>query len=291
MKTSFDCVTCFVRQALEAARMSSEDPSFQERVMKDVFKLAAELDFAGTPPSFAQKIHKRLRELAGNGDPYRRAKQSFNRLALELCPEAEKKVAESTDPFEVAVKFAIAGNIIDSGAKASLSAREIRETLAEVMSTPLVGDSAALKKAAAEAGSILYLADNAGEIVFDRLLIKLLPMEKMVVAVRGAPVINDATMEDAKASGLDKLVRVVENGSDAPGTILEDCSVEFSGLFKAADLIISKGQGNYETLSGRAENIFFLMKIKCPVVAAHSGHPVGAHLLLENPCRAGIRKK
>jgi uncharacterized protein with ATP-grasp and redox domains len=99
------------------------------------------------------------------------------------------------------------------------------------------------------------------------------------LAVRGAPVLNDATAADARAAGLAEICEVIDNGSDAPGTLLEDCSPGFRQRFRAADMIIAKGQGNYETLSEAPGNIFFLFKVKCPVIAAHSGMPVGAQVL------------
>ncbi len=272
-----------MRQALEAMRFSTDDVSLQQRFMREIFLCAADLDFAQAPPSFAQKIHRRLRDITDVKDPYLKVKQSFNSLALKMFSQVEHAVGEANDPFEMAVKFAIAGNIIDSGAKAALSESEVLETLNNTVGMPLLGDIDSFKKAVNNAGNILYLTDNAGEIVFDRLLINFLPKERMVLAVKGCPVINDALIADAEAAGLTKLIRVIENGSDAPGTILEDCSKEFLGYFESADLIISKGQGNYETLSDRTENIFFLLKVKCHPIAEDIGFPTGSHVLLENP--------
>ncbi|NQU08240.1 MAG: DUF89 family protein, partial [Candidatus Abyssubacteria bacterium] len=133
-----------------------------------------------------------------------------------------------------------------------------------------------LFRAAAGAEHILYLADNAGEIVFDRLLLEALPVEKITVAVRGAPVINDATMEDAETAGIPQIAPVIANGSDAPGTLVEECSEEFRSCFNVADLIIAKGQGNYETLSDARKHIFFLLSVKCQLIAADISAPVGA---------------
>lgn len=125
----------------------------------------------------------------------------------------------------------------------------------------------AFKEAVSQAERILFLADNAGEIAFDRLLIELLPTEKVTVAVKGKPVINDATLEDARMTGLTDLVEVVDNGSDAPGTILASCSQAFRDRFEKAYLVIAKGQGNYESLSDSDKDIFFILKVKCPVIA------------------------
>ncbi len=139
----------------------------------------------------------------------------------------------------------------------------------------------ALKIKAESASRILYLGDNAGEIVLDRLLVEQLPTEKVTFAVRGAPIINDATLEDAIAGGITELVDVMDNGSDMPGTILESCSEAFRKLFAQADIVIAKGQGNYETLSDADGHIFFLLKAKCPVIAKDIGCEVGDLVILE----------
>lgn len=144
------------------------------------------------------------------------------------------------------------------------------------------GDIDEFRKALESAGRILYLADNAGEIVFDRALIGMLPAGRVTVAVRGKPVINDATMSDAVVAGIPDIAAVIDNGSDAPGTVLADCSPAFIAEYRNSDLVVSKGQGNYETLSDEKKNIFFLLKIKCRVVASHSGFGIGTHALIRN---------
>ena len=126
---------------------------------------------------------------------------------------------------------------------------------------------------------MLYLADNAGEIVFDWLLLEQMPVEKVTVAVRGSPVLNDATIADTQAAGIPGLVELIDNGSDAPGTILDDCSAEFRRRFDRTDLIIAKGQGNYETLNEVEKDIFFVLKAKCPVIARDLDCHVGSLIL------------
>ena len=143
----------------------------------------------------------------------------------------------------------------------------------------LEGDVEAFSSAISQANNILYLTDNAGEIVLDQLLIEQMPTERVTVAVRGLPVINDATMKDAEETGLTDLVTVIDNGSDAPGTLLEDCSPAFQQCFTDADLIIAKGQGNFESLNEVRKDIFFLLKAKCPLVSEHLGYPVGSLVL------------
>ena len=137
-----------------------------------------------------------------------------------------------------------------------------------------------------EAKDILYLGDNAGEIVFDRLFIEQMPHEKVTYVVRGEPIINDVTIEDAREVDMFDLVDVIDNGSDAPGTILETCSHEFQQRFASSDLVIAKGQGNYETLSDVNKRIFFLLQVKCPVIAKDIGFEVGSFIVKANTeCR------
>ncbi len=146
----------------------------------------------------------------------------------------------------------------------------------------LNGSIEKFKEAVLSANKILYLGDNSGEIVFDRLLIEQLPYDKVTYAVRGYPVINDVTMDDAVATGITKLVTVIDNGSDAPGTILDECSDKFKRVFHDADMIISKGQGNYESLSDSNKNIFFIFKVKCRVVAENTKSALGSMVIQNN---------
>jgi len=191
-------------------------------------------------------------------------------------------VKVSADPMCAAVRLAISANVIDLGANGSLSDDEVREALENSFDQPFVGELDTFRQAVTDATNILYLADNAGEIAVDRLLIQELGPARVTVAVRGGPVINDATIQDAHEVGMHDLVEVIDNGSDAPGTILDDCSEAFRERFKKAELIIAKGQGNYESLSGVQGNIFFLFKVKCPVAAGHTGLPKGTHVLIRS---------
>ncbi|MBN1498078.1 MAG: DUF89 family protein [Spirochaetes bacterium] len=283
MKSSIECVPCMVRQALEATGNAITDPVKREQVFRGILLDLVEMDFSQSPPAAAQMLHRRLRGESGVADPYRAAKERFNAMAMSLMPAFEEKIARFPDPFDAAVRLAIAGNVIDLGAKGDFNEDEAFAAMERAFDLPVEGDVGAFREAALSSPSILYLADNAGEIVFDRSLIRALPRGKVTVAVRGRPVINDATMEDAVVAGIPAMARVIENGSDAPGTILADCSREFVDVYIAADLVIAKGQGNYETLSDERKNIFFLFKVKCASVASHSGFSMGTHALVRSP--------
>ena len=289
METYLDCIPCFIRQALDAVRLATDDKSIHEQVLHDVLDLTKGMDLHQSPPAMSRHIHRRIRELVENPDPYHHLKQRHNQLALKLYDLLEPVVRRSEHPLETAVRLAIAGNIIDLGVKTALSDSDIRKTIDRSLEEPF--DHLQIKQLMTDvnnSGDILYLLDNAGEIVFDRLLIEHLPTEKITAVVKGAPIINDALMEDADAVGLTKIVSVIDNGSDAPGTILESCSDAFQLRFKQADLVIAKGQGNYETLSHIDKDIYFILKAKCPVVASDLNRTVGDMILTKKCAQAAM---
>jgi len=280
MKIYIDCIPCFTRQALESAKLVTDDEIIQEQVVRYVLKMLADLDMSQSPPAIGQKIHRSIRKLIDNDDPYHALKEKFNNLAVRICDDLKENIRASEDPLETAFRLAIAGNIIDLGVKTSIAESDIEKIITDCLTVDFdkfqIED---FRNSISRAERILYITDNAGEIIFDKLLIEQLPQEKITVAVRGKPVINDATMEDAELAGLTEIVNVVDNGSDAPGTILKDCSQSFRDVFDKADLIIAKGQGNYETLSEVNKNIFFILKAKCPVIAKDLGCKIGEMVL------------
>ncbi|MBN1211234.1 MAG: DUF89 family protein [candidate division Zixibacteria bacterium] len=288
MKTYLDCFPCFLQQALNAVRFTTDDEALHEKVMHEVIKLALEMDPRQTPPEMGQIIHKLIRDMTGVADPYKEVKERFNRYALELAPRLRKIIEESQRPMETAVRLAIAGNIIDFGPKSSLRDAQVNEAIEHALTAELdPKEIDVFEKSINDANGILYIGDNAGEIVFDRLLIERLPRDKITFAVKSKPVINDATMADAVAVGLTELVRVIKNGGDAPGTILRNCSEEFKEIYDRSDAVIAKGQGNYETLSDENKNIFFLLKAKCPIIARHLEVDIGSIVIRRNHSSQG----
>jgi len=273
MKTYLDCYPCFLRQALEAARMAGADERQQRAVLNRVLDVLGGVEPSTTPPEIGDQVHRIVRWEVSDGDPYQAAKQASTRQALALYPRLRALLLGSNDPLDAAVRLSIAGNIIDLGLGREY---DLWETVERVLDQPFaVDDRAVFRKALSGAGQVLYLADNAGETVFDRLLIESLDVP-VVYAVKGGPILNDATWEDALDAGLDQAAELVSTGSDAPGTILDRCSEEFRGLYDEAELIVAKGQANYETLSEEGPRVFLLLQTKCPVIARNVGVPVGS---------------
>ena len=276
MRTYLDCYPCFLRQALDAARKAGAGVEQQKAVLSRVLDVLGEVEPSTTPPEIGYRVHRIVRCVVNDGDPYRAAKEASTHQALALYPRLKALVAQADEPLDIAVRLSIAGNIIDLGPAQEY---DLWGTVERVLAQPYaVDDRFALRAALSSAGRVLYLADNAGETVFDRLLIETLDVP-VTYAVKGGPVLNDATREDALAAGVDRVAEIVDTGSDAPGTILDWCSEEFRRLYEGAELVVAKGQANYETLSEEGSEVFFLLQAKCPIIARDVGVPVGSIVL------------
>jgi uncharacterized protein with ATP-grasp and redox domains len=268
MKTYLDCIPCFFRQALFAARAAVRDDQTIKAVLDRVGDLVSEIPLDNSPPETAREIYRIVREVTSVDDPFASLKTESIKTALALYPQLKQQVQASEDPLETAVRLAIAGNVIDFGANPDFHLEEEIQTI--LKSKPVINHYKAFAKKLAAAQGILYIGDNAGETVFDKILIEAMA-KPVTYVVRGRPIINDATMEDAVRSGLDEVASIVSSGWDGPGVSLKSGSEAFQRHYKSADLIISKGQGNYETLSGEQRPIFYLLKAKCPVIARNLG--------------------
>ncbi|MBN2202006.1 DUF89 family protein [bacterium] len=296
MKTTLDCIPCFFRQALEAARLAGADATLQRRILCDVAEALPGFSLDASPPEMARIIHGRVRERTGNADPYRSIKERSNRMALDAARRLSSLLDGEADRLRTAVRLSIAGNIIDYGAKNSLNVDAALKRMLDGGKDALPAPAPDFfhfpdfETGLREAGTILFLADNAGEIAFDRLLLEEItrrhPEKEIVVAVKEKPAINDALFRDALDCGLQAAARIVSSGSDTPGTPLSRCSREFLELYRRADMIISKGQGNFETLSDAERPVFFLLLTKCPVIARDIGCAVGDAVLIHHRGKA-----
>ena len=278
MTVYLDCFPCFLRQSIIALRLGTRDELLQERILKNILPEIQIADISKPPAYTTTFIHRKIRQLLGK-DPFKELKCEYNKIALGLYPSLELMVSQSQDSLWTATRLAIAGNVIDFGIYTSV---DIEGAIRKAINHPLAVDEFDIfKNAISEADSILYLADNAGEIVFDKILIEILISmgKKVTVVVKGSPVINDSTLEDALEAGLIGICEVIDNGSDAVGTILPWTSSTFQKQFENAELIISKGQGNFETVTGIQKNIFFLFQAKCDVVSKELNLLKGSMLL------------
>lgn len=270
MKTCIECIPCFIRQSQEAARMVTEDERINREVVEEVTKYLVAGEITKSPPEISMEVHRIIREVTNCDDPYKDIKKQQNESALKFYPKLKKMIANSNDKLLTAVKLAIAGNVIDFGTSIRF---DVKDTINEILNTNFTIDNyKRFKNSALNAKNILYIGDNAGEIVFDMPLVEELSVDghKIIYAVRSGPIINDATVEDAIAVGMDKYAKIMETGTRCPGTVLELCSSEFIQHYKSSDIIIAKGQGNYEAL-GPAPNLFKLLMVKCDLIAQDLG--------------------
>ncbi len=275
MRTYLDCIPCFFKQALDAARLAGAKPAVQKKILNALAKEILKFKLESSPPEMGRILYTLVKKITRKRDPFKKIKQKSNKFALALYPRLKRKVENSQDRLLTAVELAIAGNVIDYGVKSSLNiAQEIEKIFAEenrIISreSKTIFAYPAFRRALKETKRILYLGDNAGEVVFDRVLIEELKGKEIIYAVRAKPIINDCLIEDAKSCGIDKYARVISTGCDAPGVVLPLCSEKFRKIYRDARFIISKGQGNFEALADEKRPIFFLFKAKCPVVAKH----------------------
>ncbi len=268
MKTYLDCFPCFLRQTLQTARVATKDEQLIRKALDEVCRILSGISLDASPPEIGREVYKSINRIIGNDDPYRDIKRGHTAYMLDAYPGLKKRVLSSPDPLLSAIKVAVAGNIIDFGPNLPFDISKEMDKAFEYRFA--IFDYDKFKKTLKNARYILYLADNAGETVTDKILIEI--MQKPVkYAVKERPIINDATVEDAKQAGIDEIAEVISTGSDAPGTILKFCSDEFLEIYRDADMIISKGQGNYEALSQEARPLFFLLKAKCPIIAKDLG--------------------
>lgn len=279
MKIYLDCLPCFLKQTIQAGRLVTNDESLIKKMVDEAAVMIPGFPPESTPPDLGEKIHRRIKEVTGIEDPYKQVKKENIREALLLYPEMKKLVGESENRLLTAVKIAIAGNIIDFGTGKEFDiTADIRKLVKQDLG---LNDFEGFNESLAGAKSILYLGDNAGESVFDRILIE--EMGKPVTyVVRDIPILNDVTYEDALASGLDKsAAEIISSGTTAPAVILRLCNDAFLKRFRDADMVISKGQGNYEGLSDVDRPVFFLLKAKCNVIAEDLGVNEGDTILKE----------
>ncbi len=295
MELNLDCIPCFQKQVLKALEMNRTSERDKERILRSVIKLLARMDWSLTPPEIAHEVHGLLKRETGIRDPYRKAKRESNRTAMKLVPEIRDIIERSKDPLKTAIRASIAGNIMDFGPTGGDF--DIHKTLYDVITKDFaVDDYPRFRKALDGAESVLFFTDNAGEIVIDKLLIETMieytrkhgaGEPSVTVVVKGGPIINDATMEDARFAGMNKIpgvsFRTTDNGDPGTGPVRHSDQVR--QWVRESGITISKGQGNYEGLS-QFGGIFFLLIAKCSVIASDLGVEKGSIVMKHNRRKA-----
>ncbi|MHA1596732.1 MAG: damage-control phosphatase ARMT1 family protein [Candidatus Asgardarchaeia archaeon] len=281
MKVSIECVPCTLRQLMEYSKEATDDLKVQEKVLREFMKELLKVDWEMETFDMAYLSKRILEKVTGVYDPFKRKKREFNRRALELIPKVREKIVMSDDKLEAAIRLAVAGNVIDLAPGKDFN---VERTVDEVMNVEFkVYHYDELKDDIERARKVIYLCDNTGEIVFDKVVISMLrDMGKEVICyVRNIPIINDATVEDALEVGLDEVaeIRSADLTNDTEeGKRLDD----LKSVLKDAEVVISKGQGNFEMLYGVEGNIYFLFRVKCTLAARYLGLSVGDYLILKN---------
>ena len=291
MKATLDCLECFMKQALRAARIATDDEAVHRQLLEEAGAGLAGLDLRRSPAVLSQYIYERNASLSGKADPYLEMKRDQNALALGLEADLRAMVRASEDPLDTALHVAAAGNVIDLGTMHADDI-DVHAALEQVMRDRFAVDhSDAFRESLARCGDLLYLLDNAGEIVFDKILIEeLLRHTRVTAVVKAGPILNDALMEDAVAVGLAGVCPVIDCGGAYIGAPLELVPGWFLERMRAADVIVGKGQGNYETIDDFPGDVFLILRAKCEVVARHMGVRLGQVGLISPRVRAAAAK-
>ena len=272
-----ECIPCMVGSFAKLLNSSLFPDDKKEPAMRQVLSFLADADYQRSPAALGGEMHRLIRSLLENPDPYRAIKLKYNKMIMDQYPQFKQKIENASNPFDAAMRLAIAGNVIDFGSQNSL---DIMDTIRNVLDTDLaIDDSSELEIAIGRSQSFLYIGDNCGEIVFDKLFIETINHPNVTFAVRARPVINDVTIEDAKMVGLDKLANVITTGDDMPGAVWETSSEEFKRSFRKADVIIAKGQGNLEGLLNITRSYYSLLVVKCDFIARHVHAQVGDYVV------------
>ena len=273
MKAEPECYQCVFRQAVTALKISDLDRELQISTLKKVLGYLEKVDPSLIPSAMAGETNRLMRESTGIKDFYAAEKQSNHEHAMSYLNDLQDLLQEGDDLLEQGLKISAAGNVIDI---IHGNDYHLWEEVEKTINGELVGGGiSSFREVLADAPYLLYLADNVGETVFDRVFIETLDIP-VYYAVKSGPILNDATLEDALAAGIDQVARIIETGAQSPGTVLYQCSEEFQELFRESTLVLSKGQANYETMDEMGDKIFFLLRAKCPVISEKLNAPLGS---------------
>ncbi len=272
------CVGCIINQSLKVANAIDADEKLTASLKSTVEKLSKDFSFDNNPPEIASYVYEKMAKIANKADLYNEVKELSTKKALSFVPSLKNKLLSSKDKLLTATKIAVAGNVIDLAAAIEFS---LEGELAKIFHTDFAyNDMNKLQRELEGAKNVLILGDNVGEHIFDYMFIEVLkelyPNAKYTYMVRGNPIINDVTMKEALECGFDKLCNLVDSGVNTPGFSYNRANEKAKKVFNEADIVISKGMGNYECLTpSHRKNICFILKVKCGVVASSLGKDIG----------------
>ena len=278
MKIDEACVGCIINQSAKVSSAIGADKDLSNKLTSTVEDLSKNFSFNDTPPEIAAYVYEKMAEIANKEDLYDEVKKHSTQKALSFVPLLKEKLSKSEDKLLIATKIAVAGNVIDLAAEVEF---DLEEELEKIFHTNFAhNDFDIFAPKLEKASKVIVLGDNVGEHIFDYMFIQILqelyPKIEFTYMVRGNPIINDVTMKEAKEYGFDSLCNLVDSGVNTPGFVYQRATREAQELFDNADLVISKGMGNYECLTpSHRDNICFLLKVKCGVVGNSLGKEVG----------------
>ncbi len=272
MKATTECIPCYLKQVHSAITAIISDEAEIDRLMKRVLPYIIGTSLALTPAENSTIILREVNKLLNTQDPFYQQKRHCNQIALQWEEELNSCLERSSDRLRTAIKLSVVGNVIDLGIKEKV---DIGATFKSIFEEGFVLDDSDRLIEVVKSGKkkLLFIGDNAGEIAFDKVLVKelLRNQNQVVYVVKGGAILNDALMEDAQEVGMTRLCRVIDTGSDWVGVVEKHTSQEFMRAYHEADVIISKGQGNYETLTEMERGVFHILKAKCDVIARDLG--------------------
>ena len=290
MRMHDKCLPCVVNQVIKVANITGVNK--KEELLREVFTYLSKMNYDITTPEIIGEIFNMIKRHTNNPDPYKEARNYYNTIFLNLLPEFERKIEQAENPFILAIRYAIVGNIIDFNPIHNTLLEEVYDYFEKMQLLELaIDDSHSLLKDIKKAETLLYLGDNCGEICLDKILLKkikeLNPNIKLRFGVRGKSVVNDSIAEDAYSVGIHEYADVIDNGDGSLGTVLNRTSPSFKDVYKKADVVIAKGQANYECLSEENKNIYFLLMTKCDVIANDIGVEEKKMICMKNKVRRG----
>jgi uncharacterized protein with ATP-grasp and redox domains len=288
MKTSLMCMECNIKQVVKVSKFLGVDPLLQEQVSQKVFQHLSSVTFDDFNPLVMGKTFDIIKQVYESEDPYFDIKKDFNDLILSLYPSLKQRVTESKNPLDEALKLALLGNVIDFGARHTFTKESLIKQIEHASKIHFtINHSEMLFDQLRHAKTLFYIGDNAGEIIFDKLFIETIkeffPNVNVTFGVRGGPILNDVTMKEATYVKMDEVTHILSSGVAYPGTVVTKCNQDFQQAFLESDVVISKGQGNFEGLSDEQRpHLYFLLLAKCTYVADTLGVDVMDYIVKES---------